>query len=318
MKKVGHKCIPEFIEEEFISAVETVISNAVYPRHFIEISRVSQDEEHGVGYDGVINSFVPFYLQFKRSTFHTPQFDGKTAKDRAACGYGNRNGFFSFTLHKDRVSKGYDQHNKLFALQQQFSTAYVAPLFYRKNALSQYKLLTPGFAWSYQNLNIATAANPRYPVALIDVRIFHETMTIPPHAPVTDHLPSHEYSYSHNGDICFHSKATPTDGPRKTLYDLLAGILHSLVESQTPLHVQSLAVIEMLPKVFSAEWKSRLFRSMLKSYMVELDILPAGWNGDLPHFLSNDLGTAARLMLSEAVLWGELRIAQYVARIRKA
>ena len=107
MRNVGHKRLPEFIEEDYISAIETAISRCTYPRYFVEISRISQDEESTLGYDGVITTLVPFYIQFKRSTFHTPQFQGKTAKDRSACGFSNRYGFFSFTFHRNRNSKKY-------------------------------------------------------------------------------------------------------------------------------------------------------------------------------------------------------------------
>jgi hypothetical protein len=118
MKKVGHKRLPDFIEEDYISAIETAISQCIHPGYKVEISRISQDEENDLGYDGVITTLVPLYVQFKRSIFNTPQFQGKVAKDRASCGYTNRSGFFSFTLHKDRNSKKYDQHNTLHTLSQ--------------------------------------------------------------------------------------------------------------------------------------------------------------------------------------------------------
>lgn len=317
MKNVGLKRVPEFIEEDFIIAVERVLSNAAYPHYYIEISRVSQDEEREVGYDGVLTSIIPFYLQFKRSTFHQPQFRGKTARDRAACGHANRSGFFSFTLYKDRKTRGYDQHNKLYALSQQFTVAYVAPLFYKKDALSHFKLLVPDFAWTYDDVEVVIATSPHTSVILRNARILHETMTIPPHTTILDHLPSHEYSYSHNGDICFHSTVTSVDVPRKTLYDLVVDVLRKLTQEQTPrsLEVSKMAV-KLLADVFATNWESRSFRSMLKSYLVELDMLPATWNGNLLSFLLEEVGTMERLLLSEFVLWHELRVVQYVARMK--
>jgi len=318
MKNVGYKRVSEFIEDDFISAVELVISRAAYPTGHIEISRVSQDEEHYVGYDGVLTSLIPFYLQFKRSTFHTPQFKGKTMRDREACGFATKSGFFSFTLHKNRNSKDYDQHNILHRLSKRFSAAYVAPLFYKKSALSKYKTLTPVYAWTYKDMDVFIAETPHTPIEMRNVRILHQTMTITPHEPITDHLPSHEYTYSHNGDICFHSKVIPLDASRRTLYDLIEKILGNLDQMKITPEEQSKKVVELLAEVFSSDWRSRSFQSMLKSYLVELDILPATWNGDIHRLLLEEIGSIERLLLAETVLWSELRIAQYVARVRRA
>jgi hypothetical protein len=317
MKNIGLKRLPEFIEDDFISAIETVVSHATYPHYFVEISRVSQDEEKDLGYDGVLTSLVPFYLQFKRSIFYLPQFRGKIARDRANCGHRNTNGFFSFTLHKDRSTKGYDQHNKLYVLSQRSRAAYVAPLFYKKQSLTRYKSSVPPFAWSFADLEIVPVTALHMRLSFCNLRILHETMTFPPHAAITDHLPSHEYTYTHNGDICFHSKAISLNLPRKTLHDVIVEVIRQLVGSKTQSFDDGRIAIKLLAEIFNAKWGSRSFRSMVKSYMVDLDILPSTWQGDLLHFLLEKAGTMERFLLLEAILWGELRVAQYVAKRSK-
>ena len=75
LKKQGEKIIPDFIEEDYISAIETALNRCYY--YFdknIEIRRISQADENELGYDGVLNTIVPFYIQFKRSDFYSPRF----------------------------------------------------------------------------------------------------------------------------------------------------------------------------------------------------------------------------------------------------
>lgn len=326
MNNVGLKRLPEFIEEDFISAVELVVSHAGYPGYPVEISRVSQDQERYLGYDGVLTSLIPFYLQFKRSVFHTPQFTGKTARDRLSCGYPSRRGFFSFALHKDRVTKGYDQHNALHTLRRHYDAAYVAPLFYRKEALTRYKMLAPRFAWTYDDIRIRLPSDGDVDTLFRNVRILHETMTIPPHLPISDHVPSHQYSYIHDGEICFHSQARPLDFPPRTLHEMLTDVLRRLTEEgeprtrryyETQRHrslEHAAMVVLLLPSMFGSNWETRSFRSMLKAYLVDLDVVTPTWNGNIRHFLEEKLGTMDRLLLTESILWNEFRIVQYVAR----
>lgn len=316
MSNIGYKRIPEFIEEDFISAVETVLSTAVYPGSQIEISRISQDDERDLGYDGVLTSIVPFYIQFKRSTFHTPQFSGKSARDRRRCGYPSTRGFFSFALHRDRTSRRYDQHNKLFALAQAGPAAYVAPLFYKKAPLSRYKEYRVRYPWTYKSVRITPASLPRTPIVFDRVRVLHETMTFPPHALVLDRKPSHQYTYTLGGEICFHSKPMPVDYPRRTLFDFVVDVVDSLEKEPTQRFADGREIIHIIEKMFLPDLTDRLYDQLLRTHLEEFDIISSSWKGSPKAFIMERASAVERLLVAESILWNELRIVQYVARMR--
>jgi|GEM_PF-2329569 len=318
MRDVGYKRLPEFIEEDYISAIETAISRCIYPRYFVEISRISQDEERTLGYDGVITTLVPFYIQFKRSTFHTPQFQGKTTKDRESCGYSNRCGFFSFTLHKDRNSKKYDQHNALYSLSQHAKAAYVAPLFYKRSKLSRLKEWTHPYPWYYDDVVIVQSSTPHVPVVFRNVRVIMDSITIPPHAPIVDHTPSHEYTFSRNGNICFHSKPLPLDIPRTTLHEFIVQLVRSAQVQEQRRFDDGRWLFKVIPELFHTDWRSRGLKGTIKSYLVELDLLPATWSGDLHSFVFEEMDAASRFLLAEVLLQNEFGIMQYLMRMGKA
>lgn len=318
MRNIGHKRLPEFIEEDYISAIETAISRCTYPSYFVEISRISQDEESALGYDGVITTLVPFYIQFKRSTFHTPQFQGKTAKGRSACGFSNRHGFFSFTFHKNRNSKKYDQHNALYNLSQHAKAAYVAPLFYKRLELSRLKEWNHPYPWHYQDVIIFNSSVIRGSVGFRNVRVMMDSITIPPHASILDHTSSHEYTYSRNGDICFHSEPIPVETPRRSLQEFIEELVRGAAEQDQRRFDDGRWIFKVIPELFHADWRSRTLRSTIKSYLIELDFLAATWSGDLFNFIFEEMDTASRFLLAEALLHNEFGINQYLIRMGKS
>jgi hypothetical protein len=284
----------------------------------VEISRISQDEENDLGYDGVITTLVPLYVQFKRSIFNTPQFQGKVAKDRASCGYTNRSGFFSFTLHKDRNSKKYDQHNTLHTLSQHAKAVYAAPLFYKRAALSRLKQGVHPYPWHYEDVVVVDAAAPSFPVFFRQVRVLMDSITFPPHAPILDRASSHEYTYTRNGDLCFHSEPMPLDTPRKTLQKFIQETVEEYSRPDQRSFDDGRRIFKIIPDLFGADLRSRNLRSMLKSYMVELDFLSATWTGDVFNFVFEDMDTAGRFLLAEALMQNEFGISQYILRMGKA
>jgi hypothetical protein len=313
MRKSGHKRFPEFIEEEYISAIETLLSRSKYPRYSIEITRISQDEEKEFGYDGLITSLVPFYVQFKRSIFHTPQFNGKTAKDRTLCGYKNERGFFSFALHKDRNSGRYEQHNALYALSQKAKAAYVAPLFYRRNRLSELKNALVISPWHYRDVVIIDLNFKMKYMPFKRVRILKDSITIPPHREINDRLPSHEYTFTKNGEICFHSEPIPLDIPMKNFIDFIQELLESIIHN--PKIDDGRWIFEILPELFRTNWKSRVFKAMIRSYMVKIDLITEGWRGDLQNLILEKMDNISRFLLAESILENEFGIKQYLVKI---
>ena len=114
LKINGEKTTPEFIEEDFISAIETAISRSYYYKNkFVEIKRISQADENVLGYDGVLNTIVPFYIQFKRSDFYSPNFNGQLTTERKELSLPVNRGFFAFALL--RKDNRYEQHNAIYS-----------------------------------------------------------------------------------------------------------------------------------------------------------------------------------------------------------
>lgn len=178
----------DFIEEDYISAVETMISRSAYAHNkkFIEISRISQDQERGLGYDGVLTAIVPFYVQFKRSQFYTPAYSGKLSKDRQKVfGKPLNSGFLAFKLHRDRHTQMYEQHNAMWKLSQYSSAAYVAPLFYKKRDLTALKQREVDLPWEYRQLKVRDRVfRMGYPLKA--VRTFKDSIVVIPHREVKD------------------------------------------------------------------------------------------------------------------------------------
>ena len=311
MRKSGHKRLPEFIEAEYISAIETLLSHSFYPRYKIEICRISQDEEAEFGYDGVVTSLVPFYIQFKRSIFHTAQFNGKTAKDRIRCGYHNKRGFFSFALHRNRNSKKYEQHNTLYALSKHAKAAYVAPLFYKRSKLSVLKSKIVRFPWYYRDIVIIDSKRR---IHFTNVRIFEDSITIPPHNIINDRRPSHQYTFTKQGEICFHSEPIRLDILKKNLYEFIREIIDSTMPD--PKFDDGRWIFKILPELFLTNWKSREFKAMIKSYMTEIDLIPVSWHGNLQNLILEKMDNVSRFLLAESILGNEFGIHQYLVKIR--
>ena len=64
LKISGERTTPDFIEEDFISAIETALNRSVYYRDkCVEIRRISQADENELGYDGVLNTTGRLWLK---------------------------------------------------------------------------------------------------------------------------------------------------------------------------------------------------------------------------------------------------------------
>jgi hypothetical protein len=312
MRGTGHKRLPEFIEEEYISAIETLLSHSVYPKYNIEICRISQNEEKEFGYDGVITSLVPFFIQFKTSIFHTPEFRGKTATDRAGFGFNKKRGFFSFSLHRDKNSKRYEQHNALYMLSKHAKAAYVAPLFYKRTKLSEIKYKKVLFPWRYEK--IVVNINYHSPIVFDNVRVLLESITLPPHAEIDDKATRHEYTFTKRGEICFHSEAISLNTPMINFYEFIQEIVSSSLRE--PAIDDGRFLIKILPELFQANWKSRYFKSMIMSYLIENDLIREKWKGDILKFVLEEMDNISRFLLIESLLEREFNIKQYVVIIK--
>lgn len=307
----------EFIEEDYISAVETMISTSSYGRHkkFMEISRISQDRERELGYDGVLTSIVPFYLQFKRSSFYTPAFNGKLSSDRKQVfNQAFDKGFLGFSLHKDRNTGGYDQHNAIWELSKKSSAAYVAPLFYKSRNLTSLKRNEVNIPWSYIRQNVKDRAY-RKDYLLQAIRTFRDSIVIVPHREVKDKGASHHYTYDKAMNcLAFHSEVEELEGLPRDLLEFLGELIDRTLETESREDI-SLSVLQTLPKLFGFTWSSRKFRTMLSHYLREVGLMANTLPRDAFAFLAKELDMSDRYFLLETLLKEELDIIQYTIRI---
>lgn len=303
---------PEFIEEDFISGLETALKGTFHPPWPLEISRVSQDVEHFLGYDGVLTSLIPFYIQFKRSYFCIPAYRGQLAKNRDHLELPTRRGFFNFALHKDKASKKFLQHNVLFQLSQHATAAYVAPLFYKKQQLTAFKRLTLDLPWRYEDSLIYDPAldGPR---RIRHTRSFSHCITVPPHREVTDTSASHHYTFMRDGrSLCFHSEPEIPKISGKTLDQFLESLANRTLER---INENSIGwLLKVLPALYGTEWKNRTFRSMIKAYLLDLDLYPATQSPAVESWVFENLDGVDVLLLAKHMLMSDFNILQYVAK----
>lgn len=314
MKADGNTRHPEFTEEDYISAIETAIKGCVHPPHFVEISRVSQDAEHELGYDGVLTSMVPFYLQFKRSTFHTPAFAGQRAKDRERLGFDCSAGFFSFPLHQDRKSGEYEQHNALWRLAMDSSAAYAAPMFYKKEGLTRLKQTASGYPWHYEDVEVYEDGMGK-PVLFQNTRLLIESICIPPHREVTDKAASHHYTYGCSAGVGFHSEPEIPGSTGASLSAMLHGLIRHALSTDATVDT-GLRQFKRLPEYLGLSWESRRFNSLLRHYIREFGAAQRIKNAE-PWMLVEQISPVTRLLLLEAILQRELGIVQFTVRVRR-
>ena len=317
LRDIGHKRVSEFTEEDFISAIETYLARAAYPRYDIEITRISQDEERDLGYDGVMTCLVPFYIQFKRSCFNTPEYKGQLAYDRLNCGFADKEGFFSFRLHKDRQTHGYDQHNALFKLSQASKAAYVAPLFYKRRRLSSLKALSSMYPWTLKDIIVLESRPIPASVRFRRVRLLHDCITIPPHKDIPDRLASHHYSFTQRGNVCYHSDPERLDIPHLRFLEFLQEVIEKVISIDRKAIPNAIAVIKLLPELMGTYWSARYFKALIKNYLIDLDLVSERSTRSIETIVFKDLSETNRYLLTEHVVREEFSIVQYIVRVGK-
>ncbi|MFY0520554.1 hypothetical protein ACOMCU_22395 [Lysinibacillus sp. UGB7] len=317
IKKSGETIIPDFIEEEFISAMDRYFSNKyVYPSNedCVKITRISQSEERERGYDGIITSIIPFYVQFKRSNFLTPKSSSKLIKDRESVSLKTQKGVYYFPLHKNELE--FNQHNTMYKLANDSyfkkKVFYAAPLFFRKGQLDEVRSGSGNdYAYRYQPIEIydfqikSKFYQNRIPM-------FKNVITIPPHKIVNRGSESHIYSYTKEGEVCFHSdpEKYPEDFNPQNLWDFLSSLNNE--EEITDLEKFTNHLMNILPDIFglksnTPKFKSLLITSLNRSLNFEIQ------NESLTiEKLLESLTPLDKLVIFEDVLKQHFNIHQYV------
>ncbi|WP_437286296.1 hypothetical protein [Sorangium sp. So ce406] len=208
---------PEFLEADLATYLTRLLERCRISRPDVQVCQISQAEENGAGYDACITSICPFFVQLKRSYFYTPSSASTILTERTKLKLPTDQGVYFFKLHRTSKHAKELQHNALHRLAQSEAAAYLAPLFFRRQALENIPNDYALWAWSYGPVSITDSLST---IDISRVRLFHRLITIPPHKPVTN--ANHKYSYTSPGDVCFHSDPEPLQDPRiMTLTELL-------------------------------------------------------------------------------------------------
>lgn len=305
LKRIGEKVVPEFIEEEFISAIETAINRSYYFRDkAVGIQRISQSDENELGYDGVLGTIVPFYIQFKRSDFYSPNFSGKLTQDRTKVGLKTDHGYFAFELL--RKNKNYDQHNAMYLLSQRSKAAYVAPMFYKRHDLDRLRSESVKFLpLSYDYIHFYRPDLERI-MALGGTLLFKKTITIFPHAPINDQNASHHYSYCRANYVGFHSDPINLqEGSSTNMRYFLRDVIYQSDQRKEEVKTN----FELLPELFNIESNSSEFQDILTSSINRISIVEQDEDA---YELLEKLSDFDKLLIMEDILFHYFNIRQYV------
>lgn len=308
LKRQGEKNIPDFIEDDFISALETGLNRTFYyqDKH-IEISRISQSDENELGYDGVLTTIVPFYIQFKRSDFYTPNFAGKLLSDRQQVSLPTDKGFFAFELLKKKNC--YGQHNAMYKLSQRAKAAYIAPMFYKKADLTKLKNSAHEHIPAYYDDIVIFDHHFRRHYNYRNVLLFKNTITILPHTEVIDNETSHHYTYCRQNKIGFHSEPINLDNSKsETLYYFIQNIFRQDSRSKEIIF-QTDSIFNLLPSLFELEMDSKEFDSILEASINRVSIIEKETN---IKSLKERLDTLDKLIIIEDILLQYFNIRQFI------
>lgn len=308
----------DFIEDEFISAIERALGNSIWYPSTVEISRISQRQEGILGYDGVLTTMVPYYIQFKVPTYFTPKFSGKLYSDRKSLNIKDKKGFLAFKIRLDPKSKEFDQHNALHVLSlgSKRKAVYVCPKFYKRKQLTDLKKRKHNFPWQYGDIEILDI-DKRFPAKSIvfnNFKIFSSSITIPIHKKITSKGKSHSFSFNDINETVFHSNPEQiNEQPVVEFSEYLSGLVKEAITEPTfeqgGHEKVANNLIGQIPQLFKMKWRSSILREILYS---ELLFLGSDFNPkrSLERELMN-LQMFEKLIFFEVILRKYFNIHQY-------
>jgi len=306
LKIRGERTTPDFIEEDFISAIETALNRSVYYHDkSIEISRISQADENELGYDGILNTIVPFYIQFKRSDFYSPQFKGQLTTDRKNVTLPVDRGYFAFELL--RKNNKFEQHNAMFKLSQQNKAAYVAPMFYKSNDLSKLKSQAKEILpLHYDDIFFYHPIHGRH-TTLRNLLLFKKSITIPPHDIINDNNASHHYSYSRDNKIGFHSDPINLENSKAQNFYYFIQEVFNQQERESKSKIES--NYNLLPELFGFEKNTSDFIAILEASINRISIVDSETTISS---IIEQLDTIDKLVILEDILYHYFNIRQFI------
>jgi hypothetical protein len=219
-------------------------------------------------------------------------------------GWADPQGIFKFALHRDKRTGDFDQHNALFRLLERRKQAtYVAPLFYRRTRLKQFRSngRRAGPAWSVDAAHIKDTHDGSVSKR-IRVRSFEDFISIPPHRFVKNAGSSHWYSYDHHRRVCFHTDPEPLEEVQSDLSRFISRI--AAEEEFQPLSRFAATAWGDLLAVYDRSRSSTLFERRIQNAVFEV-------LGYQAKFATLDPVDTFRVL--ESVLKSDFNVIQYLA-----
>lgn len=196
----------EFLEAAYQVLIEYDLRKSFYlAGQRYAIKTYSGKKENVRGYDLEASALVPLFLQLKVSDFYSTFSTSPLQSGRKHVGIVDNPGCYSFSLHPDKKTAKYKQHNLLAALHSGGSySRYIAPQFHTEAALEHFK-------YNFRDPHWGPSASGLFDDEWYywrDYVSFDHSISIVPHKAVNDPTSvSHHYTYSDKKYVCFHSEA---------------------------------------------------------------------------------------------------------------
>lgn len=204
--------ISEFSEAQYQSYIESCFINEFRGHEEFDIHYFSGVDEQSIGYDMRIDTYIPIFLQMKRSGFYFSHSRNTDMENRRnILGFTDNPGAYFFYLHVDSDTKDYLQHNLLVDLSNNYSyVRYIAPNFVNYNLLKRLKYRIDSI---YSSFRIESELNYGGNItAWRDHLIFPHSVLIKPHARQTKvNGIHHKYFFNRQRQISFHSEPEKID-----------------------------------------------------------------------------------------------------------
>lgn len=194
----------EFLESAYQTLIEYDLRQSFYlAGKRYAIKTYSGVKENARGYDLEACALVPLFLQLKVSDFYPTFSKSSLQTDRKFLGIADNPGCYSFSLHPDKKTAQYKQHNLLAKLHSTGNySRYIAPLFHTEEALEHFK-------YSFRDPHWGASASGLFDDDWFywrDYVSFSHSISIAPHKIVNDPATvRHHYTYSRKKYVCFHS-----------------------------------------------------------------------------------------------------------------
>jgi hypothetical protein len=223
-----------FTEAQYQSYIESLFIDDFRPDFQFDIYYYSGSEERDRGYDLEVRSFIPIFLQIKRSDFYFQRQSNNEMNIRHnEFHYKDVPGAYFFKLHLDDLTIDYLQHNLLFNLCDNKNYArYLAPLFINKDYLLKLKYSQTPISWN-NIINSSLSYNINLQYQWRDYFNLYHSILIKPHNLLNYTAGKrHKYFFNRVKEISFHSEPIKIEQPGEYLKEFIDRINKDISNSK--------------------------------------------------------------------------------------